>query len=251
MKKLRNKNLTVFISCLVLLVNLNGAYFGYYLPFELANKHLKEISTPDQKKEITESVPNVEKENDSEAKTADQLSETTEKKIDTPEDISDEPKKREEKNVSTSNDYSSVDRPSVDEILTTDKIKTTESIEIDSVGLNLNIIQGTNKKNMLYGATTMIDGQKMGEGNYALAGHHMPRNDLLFSPLMNIKKGATIVLKNSEKEFKYKVISTKIVDYRDGSSILKQSEKPVLTLVTCDKPTTTTGRFIVIAELVT
>ena len=31
--------------------------------------------------------------------------------------------------------------------------------------------------------------QKMGEGNYPLAGHHLKQKNLLFGPLENIKTG--------------------------------------------------------------
>lgn len=236
MRRRKNKNLIVFISCFLLLIPVSGAYFAYYLPFELASNRIKEISTP--------KVPTVKKKIPTSEK-----NETKEKVI-----VSEEPKKEPEKVVELPvagvNDYDSVDRPNLNEILSADGIQSNESISIESVGLNLNIIRGTNKTNMLYGATTMIEGQKMGKGNYALAGHHMPRNDLLFSPLMDIQKGAIIVLKNPEQEFKYKVIETKVVDYKDGASVLKQTEKPMLTLITCDKPTTTNGRFIVVAELI-
>lgn len=232
MKRRKNKNLIGFFSCLVLLITVSGAYFAYYLPFELASNRIKEISTP--------KVPTVKKKSPTSEKT-----ETKEKVV-----VSEEPEKVVELPVVGVNDYDSVDRPSLNEILSADEIQSNESISIESVGLNLNIIRGTNKTNMLYGATTMIEGQQMGKGNYALAGHNMPRNDLLFSPLIDIQKGAIIVLRNAEQEFKYKVFVTKIINYQDGASILRQSEKPILTLVTCDKPTTTEGRFIVLAELI-
>lgn len=240
MRRRRNKNLILFISSLVLFLSVSGTYFAYYLPFEIASNRIKEISTP--------KVPMIKNKSPTTKKTEKKEIEIT----------SEEPKIEQKKEtepvvelpVAGVNDYASVDRPNLNEILSADGIQSNESISIESIGLNLNIIQGTNKTNMLYGATTMIEGQRMGQGNYALAGHHLPRNDLLFSPLMDIQKGAIVVLKNPEQEFKYKVVETKVVDYKDGASVLKQTEKPTLTLITCDKPTTTNGRFIVLAELI-
>lgn len=235
MKKQNNIKLIILISCFSLLVSVSGAYFAYYLPLEVASNRIKEISTPKKLKIKNKLVYDEPK----------QLNEESKKVV----KVVEEEKKIVELPVA-GNDYMSVDRPNISEILSAEELELNESIQIPSIGLNLNIIQGTNQINMLYGATTMLDGQVMGKGNYALAGHHMPRNDLLFSPLMDVQLGAEIVIKNSEKEYKYKVVSTKVVDYKEGASVLKQTEKPIVTLITCDKPSTTNGRFIVVAELI-
>lgn len=245
MKNKPNLNLIVIVICLTSLLSMNVAYFLYYLPDALVTTRIKSISTPKEKKE--DSI---------EIKT--KFDKETDKKIDSDVLRDEEQEVVVEKSEpelvvpekTTNNDYQSVERPTVSEILSANEIESEESIKIDSLGLHLNIIQGTNQENMLYGATTMLDGQKMGEGNYALAGHNVPNKELLFSPLLDIKKGAEIEIKNSISTFKYKVVEIKVIDYRDGYSVLKQTEKATLTLVTCDKPITTNGRFIVIAELI-
>lgn len=235
MKKQNNKKLIILISCFSLLVSVSGAYFAYYLPLEVASNRIKEISTPKKLKIKNKLVYDEPKQLNEESKKVVKVVEEEKKVVELPV---------------AGNDYMSVDRPNISEILSAEELELNESIQIPSIGLNLNIIQGTNQINMLYGATTMLDGQVMGKGNYALAGHHMPRNDLLFSPLMDVQLGAEVVIKNYEKEYKYKVVSTKVVDYKEGASVLKQTEKPILTLITCDKPSTTDGRFIVVAELI-
>ncbi|HBI1797935.1 TPA: sortase, partial [Enterococcus faecalis] len=49
--------------------------------------------------------------------------------------------------------------------------------------------------------------------------------------------------------FTYKVKEQKHVDMTD-TTMLNLTRKPTLTLITCDQATKTTGRIIVIAELV-
>ncbi|HZH59858.1 MAG TPA: class A sortase, partial [Metabacillus sp.] len=64
-----------------------------------------------------------------------------------------------------------------------DEITVIGGISIPSVDLNLPIGKGTSSYTLALTAGTMKENQVMGEGNYALAGHHMKREDLLFSPL--------------------------------------------------------------------
>lgn len=236
----KKRRIFVAVSGLFLLTTGFGVYGLYYMPIEKANSHLKSISTPSESslsdlKEEQQNITTAEKS---------ELGSSNVNVVEPPSDT--------DQLNTVENNFESVQRPTVEEILSVDKkqVESTESIKIDSVGLNLKIIRGTNRENMLFGATTMLENQEMGKGNYALAGHHMPRNDLLFSPILSIEKGDEIILKGLNGEFKYRVVSTKIVDYREGSSVLKESETPTLTLITCDKATVTSNRFIVTATLI-
>jgi sortase A len=49
-------------------------------------------------------------------------------------------------------------------------------IVVNDIGMNLPILKGISNSNLAVGAATMKDGQKMGEGNYALAGHLIRTN---------------------------------------------------------------------------
>ncbi|GAY74866.1 sortase A [Sporolactobacillus inulinus] len=49
------------------------------------------------------------------------------------------------------------------------------------LGIALPILKGTTSSNLLVGAATMRSDQKMGSGNYALAGHHMRREICFWS----------------------------------------------------------------------
>ncbi|MCY8510941.1 class A sortase [Bacillus mojavensis] len=122
-------------------------------------------------------------------------------------------------------------------------------ITIESVDLELPILKGTTNENLLIGAATMRPDQKMGEGNYPLAGHHLKRKSLLFGPLANIKKGAKIVITDFKNDYMYSVTSIKNISEIDAAVIQDTKEKEI-TLITCDKAVETEGRLAVKGKLI-
>lgn len=168
-------------------------------------------------------------------------------------------------NVSTKMDYDSVSIPSLSEVYEANKPKNREkamavvrgTISIPSVNIHLNILEGTNATNMLYGATTMLPHQQMGKGNYVLAGHNMKERNVLFSNLIwddrpQVHKGDKIYLSNGEKTWRYVVTSTETVSMYN-TKCLEESEEPIITLFTCTKDTNNSGktkyRFVVHGKL--
>ncbi|OLN24242.1 class A sortase [Domibacillus antri] len=117
-------------------------------------------------------------------------------------------------------------------------------IEIPSVELSLPILKGTTNENLLAGATTMRDDQWMGLGNYALAGHHMKRDTLLFSPILRVEKGALITVTDLTYTYTYEVTELDVV-HESRTDILDNTIEPVITLVTCYKSSEPEKRFIV------
>ncbi|WP_010630724.1 class A sortase [Sporolactobacillus vineae] len=122
-------------------------------------------------------------------------------------------------------------------------------ITVQSVGIRLPIMKGTTNSNLLLGATTMRSDQKMGEGNYPLAGHHMRQSGLLFGPLMRVKVGARIVITNLKQDYIYQVTSREIVSETQGNVVAQTNDRRV-TLITCDKPTRTPNRLVVSGKLI-
>ncbi|WP_163652281.1 class A sortase [Listeria sp. PSOL-1] len=150
-------------------------------------------------------------------------------------------------------DYSSVEPPSVTNVLKGAKDYNKDAvignIAIPSVDINLLTFKGTNNANLLAGATTMLEDQTLGKGNYPLAGHHMRKQSMLFGPLMNIKKGAKVYITDLKKIYQYEIEQTKII--KDTNvSVLDQTTEPTITLITCDKPTETNKRFIATGKLI-
>lgn len=122
-------------------------------------------------------------------------------------------------------------------------------ITISSVNIKLPILKGTTNQNLLYGATTMRPDQKMGEGNYPLAGHHMKRESLLFGPLINIEKGDTVKITDFKKDYIYAVTSKQFISEMD-TDVIQETKKNEMTLITCDKAVRTKGRLAVKGKLI-
>lgn len=119
-----------------------------------------------------------------------------------------------------------------------DMSKVVGQLVIPSINKNIAIFDGLQNNNLLYGACTMKPNQRMGLGNYAIAGHYMDNEKLLFGGLMKIKKGDIIRLTNKKNIYEYKVFkTTKVRDSRtDLIEDMKMSEadgKAIVSLMTC------------------
>ncbi|MDT1956883.1 class A sortase [Carnobacterium divergens] len=150
-------------------------------------------------------------------------------------------------------DYESIQPPNLKEIAFQSIKPKPELIigklTIESLNMNLPIFKGTTNQNLLSGVGTMTEQQELGVGNYALAGHHLYDETLLFGPLLKIKEGALIQLTNQSELYTYKVLNSKIVHQSELSILANQGDNR-LTLVTCDVPFQTDQRWIVTAILV-
>jgi sortase A len=120
-------------------------------------------------------------------------------------------------------------------------------IDIPRLDISVVIIEGT-------GATTLrravghVRGTALPghRGNIGISGHR----DTFFRPLRNIRKGDAITVTTLEGDFRYRVVSTKIVTPSDVA-VLNSDGREILTLITCH-PFYFVGaapdRFIVRAE---
>lgn len=110
-------------------------------------------------------------------------------------------------------------------------------MSIPAVNLKLPILKGLDNNNLSLGAGTMKANQEMGKGNYALAGHYMTNQGVLFSPLKNISNGDYIYLTDLRRVYKYKVYYKKIINKTDVNWIYDSKGEVTLTLITCATPT--------------
>jgi sortase A len=122
-------------------------------------------------------------------------------------------------------------------------------LDIDRLGLSAVIAEGTGKPALRHAAGhiagTAMPGQR---GNIGIAGHR----DTFFRPLKNIQRDDIITLTTPGGGYRYRVVSTKVVNPSDVS-VLNSDGNEILTLVTC-YPFYFVGaapsRFIVRAERV-
>ena len=102
-------------------------------------------------------------------------------------------------------------------------------MEVSRLDVSVVVVEGTSNKSLRRAvghiAGTALPGQP---GNVGIAGHR----DTFFRPLRNIQRDDVITLTTSNGEYRYRVVSTKIVS-PDNVAVLASDEDEVLTLVTC------------------
>lgn len=106
------------------------------------------------------------------------------------------------------------------------------AIAIPDVNMHLPICLGMSDDAMATGGGTMRPDQKMGKGNYPLAGHYMTSKGILFSPLEDVKKGNMIYLTDMKKVYVYKTYMKKKVNPY-AVYLVNNTKKPIVTLITC------------------
>lgn len=120
-------------------------------------------------------------------------------------------------------------------------------LAVPSVKIYLPVLQGLSNTHMATGAGTMKPGQKMGEGNYALAGHSiMKRTGPLMSPLSFAAVGDLVYLTDMTNVYTYKITIKKTVDMSHTEIVDDVPGQKLVTLVTCEAQTqTSTDRVYV------
>lgn len=124
---------------------------------------------------------------------------------------------------------------------------------IDSLGVNMPIVEGKNDKILLKGAwRSPYSSTPDKGGNTVLFGHrwlHKPPHPETFYDLDKLKVGDTFTVDWQSKRYTYKVTEALVVNPKDVW-VLKQTAKPTLTLITCTPLYSTKQRLVIRAELV-
>lgn len=170
----------------------------------------------------------------------------------TPEKI-----KENEQNEEAEFDFSIVEDISVTgTLMSTNKVNKdllVGQLVIPRVDMNIPIFKGINNSNLLAGSATMRKDQKMGTGNYPLAGHYMKEKDVLFGSLMDVKEGDIIRVTDKETIFEYLTYEVKVVPdtalYIIDDAEADKIGKPIISLMTCYYSSNTGKRYFVMGEL--
>lgn len=112
------------------------------------------------------------------------------------------------------------------------------SIYISDLDIKLPIFKGkplvkTSKDTMLFGATTNLENQVMGKGNYVLASHIVDNPNLLFTSLHTLEKGSYIYLYDSKYSYEYRVYKNFEVHNTETWILNDIKDYSILTLYTC------------------
>lgn len=171
----------------------------------------------------------------------------------TPEEI-----KVNEENEEAEFDFSIVEDISVTgTLMDSAKINTdllVGQLVIPSVDMNIPIFRGINNANLLAGSATMRSDQKLGVGNYPLAGHYMKDKNVLFGSLMDVKEGAVIRMTDKTTIYEYVAYDVLLVPdtavYIIDDAEADKRGKPIVSLMTCYYSSSTGKRYFVMGELV-
>lgn len=106
-------------------------------------------------------------------------------------------------------------------------------LRVPAVKLDLPIGVGVSNTVLVRGAGTLKADQQMGKGNYALAGHYMTAQRLLFSPLKGVRNGDSVYLSDQRRVYRYRVTRVQVVDRYRVEVIDDVPGKRLVTLVTC------------------
>jgi sortase A len=102
-------------------------------------------------------------------------------------------------------------------------------MEILRLGVSVIVVEGTAHQTFRRAAGHIIGTALPGQpGNVGIAGHR----DTFFRPLRNIQRDDIITLTTLRGEYRYRVVSTKVVS-PDNVAVLNSDGNEILTLVTC------------------
>ncbi len=102
-------------------------------------------------------------------------------------------------------------------------------IDIPRLGISVIVLEGTAARTLRRSVGHIRDTALPGEpGNVGISGHR----DTFFRPLRNIRAGDLVALTTLTGEYRYRVVSTKVVPPEDVA-VLDAGREESLTLVTC------------------
>jgi len=130
-----------------------------------------------------------------------------------------------------------------------DNTKVVAYVSIPNVNLALPILRGASSQNLDVSATTILENQTLGIGNYPIAGHRTIHPDTLFSPLAEVEKGDMVYLTDKQSIYIYEVINKVIVLPEQIEVLNDPEEGSIVTLITCYGKNSEYRR-IVVGELI-
>ena len=159
---------------------------------------------------------------------------------------------KQNKAVESSFEFSEVQSLSTEAVINAQwqaqKLPVIGGISIPEVSMNLPIFKGLDNVGLYYGAGTMKEDQHMGQGNYALASHHVfgitGASDMLFSPLDRAKIGMKIYITDKDKIYTYTISSIESVAPERVDVINDTEGVAEITLVTCEDAAATSRTIV-------
>lgn len=143
------------------------------------------------------------------------------------------------KNASASFDFDAVEDMDLQKVAaaraSNTKLNIIGIISIPDIDMNLTIAPGVDNYTLALAVGTLNPEQEMGDGNYALAAHHMVAKDALFGPLVyKAEKNQKVYLTDLDKVYEYKITKRELISETDIQVIDPVEDKKLITMITCD-----------------
>lgn len=122
-------------------------------------------------------------------------------------------------------------------------------LSIPSIDLEVALVDGVDaeslKRAVGHFKETPMPGEK---GNCAISGHRSYTYSQFFNRLDEVEPGDEVIIKTKTGEYKYVAYDKKIVE-PDDISVLKNTDDPILTLITCHPQRSSAHRLVVTCRL--
>ncbi len=119
-------------------------------------------------------------------------------------------------------------------------------VAIEAIEFQQPLLVGITNQQLLKGGVVMFPQRLLKNSNFVVLGHHLGRQSLLFSQLLEAQVGMEVSVSYLEENQQYLIIDKKIVEETD-LSVLADDQGPRLTLITCPTPTRTDERLVLTA----
>lgn len=108
-------------------------------------------------------------------------------------------------------------------------------VSMPEINMTIPVAKGVDNTTLALAAGTMRPGMKMGQGNYALAGHNMANGSkILFSPLYyHAKVGQMVYLTDLKRVYEYKIYKRTFIA-ATRVDVVNNTKQSIITMVTCD-----------------
>lgn len=126
---------------------------------------------------------------------------------------------------------------------------------IPELEIDLPVLRGLTAENLNHGVATLYSDVRMGEGNFAIAGHNMGSHNVLLNRLYDMPERPFDLYLHDKKTVYHYVIYAKLHTDQYAFQYTEQAEadrhgSPIVSILTCDRPYEEDQRIFVMAELV-
>lgn len=126
---------------------------------------------------------------------------------------------------------------------------------VPELEINLPVLRGITTENLNHGVATLYDSANLGEGNFSLAGHNMSSYNVLLNRFYDMPDRPFDIYFHDKKTVYHYVVYAKLYTDQYAFYLTEDAEadrrgKPIVSILTCDRPYEEDQRIFIMAELI-